>query len=76
MIPERSRNDDASHPRCHRSRCRDPTKHVDYQLGMVLGVDDFEQEFTYSSGRDKRIVRDLVGYGVVSGLRVTVDIAP
>jgi len=51
----------------------DPTKHVDYQLGMVLGVDDFQQEFTYSSARDKRIVRDLVGYGVVSGLRVTVD---
>ena len=52
----------------------DPSKHVDYQLGMVLGVDDFKQEFTYSSGRDKRIVRDLIGYGVVSGLRVTVDV--
>src|SRR5450755_5097102 len=51
----------------------DPTKHVDYQLGMVLGVDDFQQEFTYSSARDKRIVRDLIGYGVVSGLRVTVE---
>ena len=51
----------------------DPSKHVDYQMGMVLGVDDFVQEFSYSSGRDKRIVRDLIGYGVVSGLRVTVD---
>ena len=53
----------------------DPSKHVDYQLGMVLGVDDFVQEFSYSSGRDKRIVRDLIGYGVVSGLRVTVDVS-
>jgi hypothetical protein len=48
-------------------------KHVNYQLGMVLGVDDFVQEFAYSSARDKRIVRELIGYGVVSGLRVTVE---
>src|SRR5262249_12162249 len=27
------------------------------------------------SGRDKRIVRDLLGYGVVSGLGVTVDVS-
>jgi hypothetical protein len=52
----------------------DPSKHVDYQMGMVLGVDDFVQEFAYSSGRDKLIVRDLIGYGVVSGLRVTIDV--
>jgi len=51
----------------------DPSKHVNYEMGMVLGVDDFVQEFAYSSGRDKRIVRDLIGYGVVSGLRVTVE---
>ena len=25
----------------------DPTKHVKYTLGMVLGVDDFDQEFAY-----------------------------
>jgi hypothetical protein len=53
----------------------DPSKHVDYQMGMVLGVDDFVQEFAYSSGRDQRIVRDLIGYGVVSGLRVTIDVS-
>lgn len=52
----------------------DPTKHVNYSLGMVLGVDDFTQEFAYLSGHDQRIVRDLIGYGVVSGLRVTVDV--
>jgi hypothetical protein len=51
---------------------QDPSKHVNYEMGMVLGVDDFVQEFTYSSGRDKQIVRDLIGYGVVSGLRVTI----
>jgi hypothetical protein len=51
----------------------DPTKHVNYSLGMVLGVDDFNQEFTYLSGHDDRIVRDLIGYGVVYGLRVSVD---
>jgi hypothetical protein len=49
----------------------DPSKHVNYQLGMVLGVDDFQAEFTYVSDRARRIVRDLIGYGVVSGLHVT-----
>jgi hypothetical protein len=52
----------------------DPTKHVNYSLGMVLGVDDFTQEFAYLAGHDQRIVRDLIGYGVVAGLRVTVDV--
>ncbi|HUA45437.1 MAG TPA: hypothetical protein VMA77_09440 [Solirubrobacteraceae bacterium] len=51
----------------------DPSKHVNYEMGMVLGVDDFVQEFAYSSGRDKQIVRELIGYGVVSGLAVTVE---
>jgi len=50
----------------------DPSKHVNYQLGMVLGVDDFQAEFTYLSDRARRIVRDLIGYGVISGLHVTV----
>jgi hypothetical protein len=50
----------------------DPSKHVNYQLGMVLGVDDFQAEFTYLSDRMRRIVRDLIGYGVVSGLHVTI----
>ncbi len=33
----------------------DPTKHVNYTLGMVLGVDDFTQEFAYLSHRDRRL---------------------
>jgi hypothetical protein len=48
----------------------DPSKHVNYNLGMVLGVDDFTQEFAYLSGRDQWLARDLLGYGTVWGLRV------
>jgi hypothetical protein len=51
----------------------DPSKHVDYTLGMVLGVDDFTQEFAYQSGRDKWLARELFGYGTVSGLKVSTD---
>ena len=50
---------------------QDPTKHVNYVLGMVLGVDDLNQEFAYHSQRDQWAVRDLLGYGTVWGLRVT-----
>ena len=49
----------------------DPTKHVNYTLGMVLGVDDFTQEFAYLSNRDQLLARTLHGYGTVCGLRVT-----
>jgi hypothetical protein len=52
----------------------DPTKHVNYALGMVLGVDDFTQEYANLSGHDQRNVRNLIGYGVISGLRVTIDV--
>jgi hypothetical protein len=49
----------------------DPTKHVNYVLGMVLGVDDFNQEFAYLSERDRWLARDLLGYGTAWGLAVT-----
>ena len=52
----------------------DPTKHVNYSLGMVLGVDDFTQEFTYLSGRDRWLARDAIGYGTLWGLGVTMDV--
>ena len=55
-------------------RVPDPTKHVKYNLGMVLGVDDFNQEFAYLSGRDQWLARDLIGYGTVRGLRVKVGV--
>jgi hypothetical protein len=49
----------------------DPRKHVNYVLGMVLGVDDFNQEHAYLSGRDRLAARELAGYGVLRGLRVS-----
>lgn len=48
----------------------DPTQHVNYARGMVLGVDDFVQEFAYLAGRDRWLARDAIGYGTASGLRV------
>jgi hypothetical protein len=52
----------------------DPTKHVNFTYGMVLGVADFKQEFGYLSSRDQWMCRDLIGYGTVSGLSVAVDV--
>jgi hypothetical protein len=51
----------------------DPTKHVNYVQGMILGVDDFNQEFAYLSERDQWLARDLLGYGTVTGLAVTIE---
>ena len=51
----------------------DLTKHVNYSLGMVLGVDDFTQEFAYLEGRDRWLARDLVGYGTAWGLDVRIE---
>src|SRR5947209_15350349 len=52
----------------------DPHKHVNYAIGMVLGVEDFNQEFTYLAGRDQWLARELLGYGTVSGLQVSTDV--
>ncbi len=52
----------------------DLTKHVNYTAGMILGVDDFTQEFAYLSGRDRWMAREALGYGTVSGLKVRVEI--
>jgi hypothetical protein len=49
----------------------DPTKHVNYTLGMILGVDEFTQEFAYLSERDRWAIRDLAGYGTAWGLALT-----
>jgi hypothetical protein len=51
----------------------DPTKHVNYTYGMVLGVDDFTQEFAYHANRGRWAARDIEGYGTLSSLRVTVE---
>lgn len=48
----------------------DPAKRVRYTLGLVLGVDEFQQEQTYFIARDRLHHRALHGYGTVYGLRV------
>jgi hypothetical protein len=48
----------------------DASQHVHYAKGMVLGVDDFMQEFAYHAGRGQWLARDSIGYGTLSGLRV------
>ena len=50
-----------------------PNKRVNYSLGLVLGVDEFEQEQTYFLERDRQHNRSLHGYGTVCGLNVTVN---
>lgn len=51
----------------------DPSKHVNFSTGMVLGVEDYRQEFAYHAARDKWIVREIAGYGTLSGLGVALD---
>ncbi len=51
----------------------DPTKRVNYQLGLVLGVNEFLTEQHYFRERDHRATRALHGYGTVAGLAVTFD---
>jgi hypothetical protein len=53
----------------------DPTRHVKYTQGMVLGVADFEQEFAYHAGHLRWLTCDLIGYGTVRGLRVSITVA-
>lgn len=55
------------------SPAADPALHVNYTKGMVLGVDDYTQEFAYLSGRNQRTVREMLGYGTTSGLAVSLD---
>lgn len=48
-----------------------PDLRVNYQFGLVLGVDEFEQEDLYLRERDERAARSLHGYGTATGLHVT-----
>lgn len=52
----------------------DPAKHVNYTYGMVLGVDDFTQEFAYLAARDRSLAADLAGYGTICGLAVAYEL--
>lgn len=51
----------------------DASQHVNFTRGMVLGVDDFQQEFAYHDGHLHWLARDAIGYGTLSGLRVSLD---
>jgi hypothetical protein len=55
------------------SQAFDESKHVNYTLGMLLSKEDFQQEFAYLLGRDKRLARQAAGYGTLVGLRVSLD---
>jgi hypothetical protein len=55
------------------AKAPDTTKHVNYSYGMVLGVDDFNQEFAYLAGRDRWLTRDAIGYGTLCGLSIGRD---
>lgn len=55
------------------SQAFDESKHVNYTLGMLLSKEDFQQEFAYLLGRDKRLARQTDGYGTLVGLRVSLD---
>ena len=48
-----------------------PNKRVNYNQGMVLGVDDFRQEQTHLEWQDHLANRLLHGYGTVCGLHVS-----
>ncbi|HYH79731.1 MAG TPA: hypothetical protein VEX86_08030, partial [Longimicrobium sp.] len=49
----------------------DPSKRVNYTLGLVLGVDEFQQEQLYHAAGRRRHDQWLHGYGTAWGLRLT-----
>ena len=51
----------------------DPRKHVNFITGMVLGVEDLQQEFVYHLYQNHWLARDAIGYGTLSGLKVEWD---
>jgi hypothetical protein len=60
-------------PSASRAAPLDPLKHVNFLPGMVLGVDEFQQEFAYHEGHRQWLARDAIGYGTVNGLTVKVS---
>jgi hypothetical protein len=50
-----------------------PDQRVNYLFGLVLGVDEFQQEDLYFRERDERATRTLHGYGTNVGLDVTAE---
>ena len=52
----------------------DPTKHVNFSTGMVLGVDDYRTEFAYHAARAMWIMREAGGSGTLAGLAVNTEL--
>src|SRR2546421_9122554 len=50
-----------------------PDMRVNYEFGLVLGVNEFRQEQDYFLNKDYLYSRELHGYGTVSGLQVKAD---
>jgi hypothetical protein len=55
------------------SAVADPSRHVNFTNGMILGADDYAQEFAYHAARDQWITREALGYGTLCGLAVDVE---
>ena len=51
----------------------DPTMHVNYSTGMILGVDDFRTEFAYHAARAMWLMREAGGSGTLAGLAVSTE---
>lgn len=51
----------------------DSSRHVNFTNGMVLGADDYIQEFAYHAARDQWICREALGTGTLCGLAVDVE---
>jgi hypothetical protein len=51
----------------------DPLKRVNYSFGLVLGVDEFQQEQIHFLSKHRSHARLLHGYGTACGLRVSVE---
>ena len=50
-----------------------PMMHVNFVKGMVLGADDYRQEFAYLSNGYQWATREFIGYGTASGLAVSLE---
>lgn len=48
-------------------------KRVNYTQGMLLGVDDFVQEQAWHTARRHELAREVLGYGTVRGLQVSLE---
>lgn len=60
-------------PAATKSAALKPVQRVNYEFGMVLGVNDFRQEQAHFEWKGQLSNRLLHGYGTVAGLRVSAE---